>query len=46
MDTTDLSRLRFSGAVPEPQWVQDVARIDVILDGELRNLEGGIVPRR
>src|SRR5436189_1285246 len=33
-------------AVPEPQWVQDVARIDVILDGELRYLMGGIVPPR
>src|ERR1700730_8001439 len=31
-------------AVPEPQWVQDVARTDVILDGELRHLVGGIVP--
>src|SRR5205807_4063477 len=27
-------------------WVQDVARIDVILDGELRYLVGGIVPPR
>jgi DNA-binding HxlR family transcriptional regulator len=33
-------------AVPEPQWVQDVARIEVILDGELRHLVGGIVPPR
>src|SRR6516162_7429319 len=33
-------------AIPEPQWVQDVARIDVILDGELRYLMGGIVPPR
>src|SRR6266436_5357031 len=31
-------------AVPEPQWVQDIARIDVILDGELRYLVAGIVP--
>src|SRR5207237_8092306 len=32
------------GAVPQPQWVQDVARLDVILDGELRHFVGGIVP--
>src|ERR1700732_1113805 len=31
-------------AVPEPEWVQDVARIDVILDGELRYLVAGVVP--
>ena len=33
-------------AVPEPERVQDVTRIDVILDGELRYLVGGIVPPR
>jgi hypothetical protein len=33
-------------AVPEPERVQDVARIDVSLDGELRYLVGGIVPPR
>src|SRR5580700_7187346 len=33
-------------AVPEPERVQDVARIDVILDGELRYLVGGIIPPR
>jgi hypothetical protein len=31
-------------AVPEPERVQDVGRIDVILDGELRYVVGGIVP--
>ena len=31
-------------AVLEPEWVQDAARIDVILDGELRHFVGGIVP--
>src|SRR5262249_39018325 len=33
-------------AVPKPERVQDVARIDVILDGELRHLVGGVVPPR
>ncbi len=31
-------------AVPEPQRVQDEARVHVFLDGELRHLVGGIVP--
>src|SRR5207244_6620450 len=31
-------------AVPQPQRVQDVPRIDVILDRELRYLVAGIVP--
>ena len=33
-------------AVPEPERVQDVARIDVILDRQLRHVVGGIVPPR
>src|SRR5207248_3675101 len=34
-------------AVPEPQWVQNVARRDVMLDRQLRHVVSGIVaPRR
>ena len=33
-------------AVPQPERVQDVARTEVFLDGELRHLVGGIVPLR
>ena len=33
-------------AVPEPEWVEDVARLDVILDRQLRYLVAGIVPPR
>src|ERR1700746_2225881 len=33
-------------AVPEPQWVQTETRVDVILDGQLRQIVTGIVPPR
>ena len=30
-------------AIPQPQWIEDVARIDVILDRQLRHVVAGIV---